>query len=105
MKESTSLRNAKKVIVLIYERLNELMDRIIYNLFYYTASEKTILTQLAGIKADVKEILLWTKTNVSDQRKVTEDTVPLDLPLSDSKQLQDVEEWIIMEDNRKKLVH
>lgn len=81
------------------------MDRIIYKLFFYTASEKTILTQLAGIKADVKEILLWTKTNVSDQRKVTEDAVPLDLPLSDSKQLQDVEEWIIMEDNRKKLVH
>ncbi len=66
--------------------------------------EKTVVTAISEIKADIKELLVRTKSKESQgQRRLLEE-IPFQFPLNRSDDLQSLEAWIQSEENRKLFV-
>lgn len=68
------------------------------------ALEKTLVTAISEIKADIKELLVRTASkDIQGQRRLLQE-IPFQFPLNGYDELQSLEEWIKIEGNRKHFV-
>lgn len=68
------------------------------------ALEKTLVTAISEIKADIKELLVRTTSkDIQGQRRLLQE-IPFQFPLNGYDELQSLEEWIKIEGNRKHFV-
>lgn len=70
-----------------------------YNLFKFLALEKLLVTKIAEIRSDLKEILIRTSTIKPASQLIISKEIPYELPLKDEDELKSLDEWLGTREN------